>query len=141
MSPPTRKDEPSLPLSNLLEILELLVAQCQAYERALPFDNYPARAAVTTLGELARQAANEARELNSLQEKTLLTTTLSPRENEVLDLASQGLINKEIAYRLGISERTVQFHMNSIFNKTGAQSRTEAVALALRNHWLKTDSG
>jgi NarL family two-component system response regulator YdfI len=56
----------------------------------------------------------------------------------VLSLAAQGLTNKEIAYRLGISERTVQFHINSIFNKTATNSRTEAVALALRQGWLKT---
>jgi DNA-binding NarL/FixJ family response regulator len=60
----------------------------------------------------------------------------SPREYEVLTLAARGLTNKEIAYRLGLSERTVQFHMNSIFNKSGADSRTEAVALALRKGWL-----
>jgi DNA-binding NarL/FixJ family response regulator len=55
----------------------------------------------------------------------------------VLSLAAQGLTNKEIAYRLGISERTIQFHMNSVFNKSGTSSRTEAVALALRNGWIE----
>ena len=54
----------------------------------------------------------------------------------MLTLAAEGLTNKEIAYRLGLSERTIQFHMNSIFNKSVTQSRTEAVALALRNGWL-----
>ena len=60
----------------------------------------------------------------------------SPRELEVLTLAAQGLTNKEIAYRLGLSERTVQFHMNSVFNKTTTSSRTEAVALALQRGWI-----
>jgi DNA-binding CsgD family transcriptional regulator len=59
----------------------------------------------------------------------------------VLTLASRGLTNKEIAYRLGISERTAQFHINSIFHKTGTNSRTEAVALALKNHWLSVTAG
>ena len=36
-----------------------------------------------------------------------------------------------------ISERTVQFHMNSVFNKTGTNSRTEAVAMAARSGWLQ----
>jgi DNA-binding NarL/FixJ family response regulator len=48
-----------------------------------------------------------------------------------------GLTNKEIAYRLAISERTVQFHMNSIFNKTATQSRTEAGVQALQRGWIK----
>ena len=53
-----------------------------------------------------------------------------------MTLAAEGLTNKEIAYRLGLSDRTVQFHMDSIFNKTGTQSRTEAVALALQRKWI-----
>ena len=124
-------------LEGLLETLELLVAQARAYERALPPDNYPARAAVATLGELARQALNEARDLaGSLEPAPAAPHPFSPRELQVLGLAAEGLTNKEIAYRLGVSERTVQFHMNSIFNKTGTGSRTEAVALALRSGWI-----
>ena len=60
----------------------------------------------------------------------------SPREAEVLELAASGLTNKEIAYRLGVSDRTVQFHMNSVFNKTGTSSRTEAAMVAMQNGWI-----
>jgi DNA-binding NarL/FixJ family response regulator len=133
----TEEKTPPL-LSGLLDTLELLVAQARAYERALPADNYPARAAVAALGELARQALNDARDLSSLIEVSPPADhSLSSREMEVLNLAASGLTNKEIAFRLGISDRTVQFHMNSIFNKTGTNSRTEAVALAVRQGWLE----
>ena len=133
----TAENEKPTPVGGLLETLELLVAQARAYERALPSDNYPARAAVAALGELARQALNDARDLSeALDGAKSADHGLSPREMEVLVLAAMGLTNKEIAYRLGISERTVQFHMNSIFNKTGTNSRTEAVALAARSGWL-----
>lgn len=128
------------PLGSLLETLDLLLAQVQAYERALPTDNFPARAAVATLGELARQARLEAEALaetvTAVSHVDPSPHPFSPREHQVLTLAANGLTNKEIAYRLGISERTVQFHMNSIFNKTGTQSRTAAVALALQQGWL-----
>jgi DNA-binding NarL/FixJ family response regulator len=135
--PDQEKETPS-PLAGLLDTLELLVAQARAYERALPPDNYPARAAVAALGELARQALNDAQDLSNLIDTAEATEhNLSPRETEVLALASEGLTNKEIAYRLGISDRTVQFHINSIFNKTGTKSRTEAVALGVRNGWFK----
>jgi len=131
---------PTPPLAGLLEALDLLITQTRAYERALPPNNYPARAAVTALGELARRALNEARDLAaSLEPPPPAPHPFSPRELEVLTLAAQGLTNKEIAYRLGLSERTVQFHMNSVFNKTTTQSRTEAVALALQKGWLKQD--
>ena len=61
---------------------------------------------------------------------------LSPREGEVLRLVAEGLPNKAIAGRLGISEHTVKFHLNSLLAKLGAQSRAEAVALALRHGLL-----
>ena len=65
----------------------------------------------------------------------------SPREQQVLELAATGLTNKEIAFRLGISDRTVQFHINSIFNKTATNSRTEAVAVALQRGWIPPARG
>jgi two-component system nitrate/nitrite response regulator NarL len=57
---------------------------------------------------------------------------LTPRELEVLQLLAEGLPNKAIAHRLGISQHTVKFHVNAIMGKLGAQSRTEAVVLATR---------
>ncbi len=124
-----------LPLDGLIETLELLIAQARAYERALPADNYPARQAVATLGELAQQALNEAQNLGESEEEAT-PHPFSPREAEVLGLTAEGLTNKEIAYRLGLSERTIQLHLNSVFNKTGTNSRTEAVVVALRNGWI-----
>jgi len=59
---------------------------------------------------------------------------LSPREREVLKLMVEGLNNPEIAARLIVGRSTVKFHVSSIFNKLGVQSRTEAVALAVQHH-------
>jgi DNA-binding NarL/FixJ family response regulator len=61
-----------------------------------------------------------------------LVEELTPRESEVLQLLAEGLANKAIAGRLGISEHTVKFHVNSLMGKLGAQSRTEAVVRATR---------
>ena len=57
---------------------------------------------------------------------------LTSRELEVLWLLAEGLPNKAIASRLGISEHTVKFHVNSIMGKLSAQSRTDAVVRATR---------
>ena len=57
---------------------------------------------------------------------------LTPREVEVLQLLAEGLSNKMIAARLGVSEHTVKFHVNAILTKLAAQSRTEAVVRATR---------
>jgi two-component system, NarL family, response regulator YdfI len=57
---------------------------------------------------------------------------LTPREIEVLGMIAEGVGNKTIAWRLGISEHTVKFHVGSIFAKLNASSRTEAVTLGIR---------
>jgi two-component system, NarL family, response regulator YdfI len=61
-----------------------------------------------------------------------LAEPLSPREREVLSMVSEGLSNKLIAFRLGISEHTVKFHVMSIMGKLNAGSRTDAVMQAVR---------
>jgi NarL family two-component system response regulator LiaR len=59
---------------------------------------------------------------------------LTNREQEVLELLVEGLNNNQIAERLVVSRSTVKFHVSSILSKLGVSSRTEAVALALKNH-------
>lgn len=63
---------------------------------------------------------------------TLPLETITPREREVLQLLAEGLPNKAIAQRLGISEHTVKYHVNALLGKLDAQSRTEAVVRATR---------
>lgn len=60
-------------------------------------------------------------------------TPLTPRELEVLRMMADGAANKEIAWKLGISEHTVKFHVASILGKLEAGSRTEAVTRGLRS--------
>jgi DNA-binding NarL/FixJ family response regulator len=57
---------------------------------------------------------------------------LTARELEVLQFLAQGLSNKQIGDRLGITEHTAKFHVNAIIGKLGAQTRTEAVVQAVR---------
>jgi len=57
---------------------------------------------------------------------------LTPREIEVLVMIAEGLGNRTIAQRLGISEHTVKFHVSAIFAKLGVTSRTEAVKIGIR---------
>ena len=58
---------------------------------------------------------------------------LSPRERGILALLADGLGNKVVAARLGISEHTVKTHIASIFTKLGAETRAEAVAIGARH--------
>jgi DNA-binding NarL/FixJ family response regulator len=61
-----------------------------------------------------------------------LVEALTGRETEVLELIAEGLPNKAIAARLGISDQTVKFHVASLGGKLGAANRTDAVRLAVR---------
>jgi DNA-binding CsgD family transcriptional regulator len=76
---------------------------------------------------VSERPAPRARPLEQPQEG------LTPREHEVLTLLADGLPNREIAARLGVSEHTVKFHLGAIFGKLGASTRTEAVQKGLRS--------
>jgi len=67
------------------------------------------------------------------------TSTLTAREREVVRLAARGLANKAIGQRLGISPRTVEGHLNHVFEKLGTTSRTELVHFALTSGLLVND--
>jgi len=69
---------------------------------------------------------------SSVKAVDFMPESLSPREQEVLLLAGRGLSSKEVASQLIISERTVQTHLASIYDKLGARNKTEALLLALK---------
>ena len=76
----------------------------------------------------ALQSSTEARAARS----RIGPTALTAREQEILEMIAEGMSNRTIANRLGISSQTVKFHVASILAKLGAGSRTEAVTFGLR---------
>lgn len=62
---------------------------------------------------------------------------LTKREIEVLKLISEGLFNKEIAYMLAISEKTVKNHVSNIFKKINVSDRTQAAVYAIKNNLVE----
>jgi DNA-binding NarL/FixJ family response regulator len=67
--------------------------------------------------------------------------TLTPQQVRVLMMLSEGLLNKQIAYELGVSEATIKAHVSAILQKLGVESRTQAVIAAARiagNQWRQT---
>ena len=61
---------------------------------------------------------------------------LTAREREVLQLLSSGLRNKEMAARLSVSERTINFHLTNIYQKLQVSGRTEALSKALEQRLI-----
>jgi DNA-binding NarL/FixJ family response regulator len=94
---------------------EVLAAIRTAVEGGSPLDPRAARVLVDARREQAPARA------------------LSPREDEVLRLLATGLANKQIARRLGITERTVKAHLTSVFQQLGVTDRTQAALWAREN--------
>jgi DNA-binding NarL/FixJ family response regulator len=84
------------------------------------------------VGELVRQRAALPRDPARPRLGTSRAASLTPREQEILGMLAEGLPNKAIASRLGISDHTVKTHLEAIFEKLGASTRAEAVARAVR---------
>ena len=85
---------------------------------------------------IARKVLNRFTNITSETQKQKTQDILTEREIEVLQLATQGSSNQEIADSLFLSLRTVQSHLNHIFNKLQVSSRTEAVVRALKEGWV-----
>ncbi len=74
-----------------------------------------------------------------MEEKENMTDdedALTKREIEVLKLLAEGLFNKEIAYMLAISEKTVKNHVSNIFKKINVSDRTQAAVYAIKNNFV-----
>jgi DNA-binding NarL/FixJ family response regulator len=92
--------------------------------------------------ELAARPDLVERIVDSMREAILAdrrpTNPLTPRELEVLGLVAEGLRNREIAERLGVSEQTIKNQLSSVLHKLGVPNRTHAVTYAVRHGWLAT---
>ncbi|KEQ18041.1 response regulator transcription factor [Endozoicomonas numazuensis] len=98
-----------IPKSSPLDVLKIAVTQVLEGDTWLP----------ESLPELPEQW-----ETSELEQKL---ATLTPQQFRVLGMISEGLLNKQIAYELEVSEATIKAHVTAIFKKLGVRSRTQAV--------------
>jgi FixJ family two-component response regulator len=85
---------------------------------------------IETIGRALTQYEKRRAEHEHLQKLRALVACLSAREAEVFGLIIRGHLNKQIAYALGISERTVKVHRHQVMEKLGARSLAEVVSIA-----------
>ena len=69
------------------------------------------------------------------------STSLTKREQQILDLVLEGWANKDIGIALGVGEETVKSHLSSVFNKTGFSTRSELMASMLQRRDEKALAG
>ena len=103
----------------------------------LPADASAAEILAAIQAAAAGMAAIDPRDLEALiaspaQQEAEAATPLTAREREVLRMLAEGAANKTIAWKLGISEHTVKFHVAQILAKLNVGTRTEAVTLGIR---------
>jgi len=85
-------------------------------------------------GWVSRKVAEKLSQI--LQEESTGSKNLTSREMEVLQLVVEGKTNAEIAILLGISEKTVEKHLDSVYRKMGVASRVEAAVIAVRENYF-----
>lgn len=85
---------------------------------------------------VARDVDSDAQVRQPTRRDAVVGTLLTNREREILALLADGLGNKQIAARLGISTNTVKTHLELLFERLGASSRAEAVAIGVRRGLL-----
>ncbi|SDY22163.1 two-component system, NarL family, response regulator YdfI [Evansella caseinilytica] len=84
---------------------------------------------------MAKLLATPSKELSSNHPFT--KPHLTEKERLIVQLAARGYKSKEIAFDMGIAERTVKAHLTNIYNKLGVDSRSEAVAVAVARGWVQ----
>lgn len=90
----------------------------------------PVAVLIATIERALAQYERRRSEYERLQQMRTMVAGLSAREAEVFGLVVRGNLNKQIAYALGISERTVKVHRHQVMEKLGARSLAEAVSIA-----------
>jgi len=127
------------------QLLQALESQAAAYAskeitaeeladiiRRVASGEHPINESLLTRPNIADQVLQQFQELSQRSEAKALISPLTARETEILNYIAQGLLNKQIALKLGISEQTIKNHVTSILRKLNANVRTEAVVVAIK---------
>ena len=112
---------------------QYVIASLRAGARGFVLKTVSPKELTTAINTVAKGGLYLDPEVASVMgEQDFIPEQLSVREREVLLLAAKGLSSKEVAKKLFISERTVQTHLASIYDKLGSRNKTEALLLALK---------
>lgn len=127
------------------QLFEVLKAQASAYVskdineeqleqtiRRVGRGEHPINDSLTDRPKVAEQVLMQFQELSKKSEAEAFISPLTPREMEILKHIGKGMLNKQIATELGISEQTIKNHVTSILRKLNANARTEAVVVAIK---------
>lgn len=97
---------------------------------------HPINESLTASPRVAEKVLLQFQELSRKTEAEAFLSPLTTREMEILKCMGQGMLNKQIAVEVGISEQTIKNHVTSILRKLNANARTEAVVVAIKQGLL-----
>lgn len=118
---------------------EVTADQLVAVVKRVAAGEHPINESLTTNPKLAEQVLNQFQKLTFRGETETFISPLTSRETEILNHIAQGLLNKQIAIKLGISEQTIKNHVTAILRKLNANARTEAVVVAIKQGLISID--
>lgn len=93
---------------------------------------HPINETLTTQPRVAEQILQQFHELSREKETASFMSPLTPKEMQVLGYMAEGLLNKQIADKLDVTEQTIKNHITSILRKLNANARTQAVVIAIK---------
>jgi DNA-binding NarL/FixJ family response regulator len=88
---------------------------------------------------VAEQILQQFHELSREREASRFISPLTPRETEILHYMAEGLLNKQIADKISVTEQTIKNHITSILRKLNANARTHAVVIGIRKGLITVD--
>jgi DNA-binding CsgD family transcriptional regulator len=138
-------DEQQIPVTRIVVVAESETLRQALAEALRASPDFQVVTTYRSIGDVKESAdivlvARDARDQPAMalpaRRDTIVGTVLTNREHEILALLADGLGNKQIAARLGISTNTVKTHLELLFEKLGVSSRAEAVAAGVKRGLL-----
>ena len=119
----------------LMETFDIL-KQFESYNKIIPHSNQQARMLLVTFLDRINLLKNTIESISENNDQESDDNPFTPKELEILQHVSNGFTNREIASALSISPKTVEYHLSSIYRKSHASSRVEAVRYGIKKGFI-----
>ena len=129
----SKHTKPASIKNQILDELEDVVQQFESYRPIIPRDNQQAKLLIVNFLDRLELLKNTIESISEENSETVnLDNPFTVKELEILQHVSNGFTNREIASALSVSPKTIEYHLTSIYRKSHASSRVEAVRFGIK---------